>query len=514
MAPRKSKQTPDDGDLASVAVNTTPSKTRKPRKSTANQSDVAVAASVDSTDAVDAVDNDKNNKDQSDAPRASSSKDVPSSAAAPPATKRSRKPRVFSAAVDVTTPLPVLPYSSENDNIILKLTFSEANVPDAYTTADGNFDFVVNNNNNDVQCMPCLPEDNVWQNTATTTTTTTFADPREEYARYLNMNTSVPPLPLGPSTNAFNMHMSGMAHQNQNPNVVNAVVNTSVNTQPIPALSGLPAVSGLPGLPGLLPGMPGIPGLLPGLAGGTAIGAVGTRLVKLLADFDEKCKNGDWPVSTSVHCYWCCHRFSTTPFGLPVQYRNDKYHVMGCYCSLECAAAHNFASRESIDERLNRYALINALSSCLGLSKSVKPAPDRVVLQMFGGPLTIEEFRDISQDATVNLSFDNNKEAGMTDVRGAGGEGVGQQQQSPEGAEKPKKRHLIINTPPMLTLTQQVEELHDSDVRSEYRFIPLDTERISRFQEKVRLRRTKPLVDFKSTLDYTMKLRITPSKVA
>ena len=59
----------------------------------------------------------------------------------------------------------------------------------------------------------------------------------------------------------------------------------------------------------------------------------------------------------------------------------------------------------------------------------------------------------------------------------------------------------------MLTMTQQVEEVHDTDMRSEYRYIPLDSERINRYQEKIRLKRNKPLVNFKNTLDHTMKLK-------
>jgi hypothetical protein len=202
--------------------------------------------------------------------------------------------------------------------------------------------------------------------------------------------------------------------------------------------------------------------------GATGCRAPGLKVVRLLTEFEEKNKNSEWPSSTSVHCYWCCHRFSNVPVGLPVKFANDRFHVVGCFCSLECACAYNFTSHDSIDECLNRYTLVNALSNRLGFGRTVQPAPDRLALSIFGGHLEIDEFRAFSS-AT--------------------------------------KRHVIVNSPPMLTVTQQVEEVNDTDMRSEYRYIPLDSERINRYQEKVRLKRCKPLVNFKNTLDHTMKLK-------
>lgn len=195
------------------------------------------------------------------------------------------------------------------------------------------------------------------------------------------------------------------------------------------------------------------------------------RVVRLLAEFEEKSKSGEWPLSTSVHCYWCCHRFQTPPLGLPIKFSAGQYHVVGCFCSLECACAHNFATtRDSVDECLNRYSLINSLSARLGLDRVVKPAPDRLALSIFGGHMSIDEFRAYGQ--------------------ASGG-----------------RRQLVVSCPPMQSVTQQVEEVNEADLSSEYRYIPLDNDRVSRYQEKVRLSRTKPLVNYKNTLDHSMKLK-------
>lgn len=193
------------------------------------------------------------------------------------------------------------------------------------------------------------------------------------------------------------------------------------------------------------------------------------RLVQLLADFEQKSRNSEWPSMTSISCYWCCHTFSCTPVGLPLRRSGDLFHVMGCFCSLECAAAYNFGMpRVSVDRALERFMLINALAGKIGVGGgAITPAPDRLALAMFGGPLDIEEFRCYHSS----------------------------------------KRHVIINQPPMLTLVQQVEEVDERDMKSAYSYIPLDVARVEKFQEKVRLRRTRPLVDPKNTLDHCMKLR-------
>lgn len=202
----------------------------------------------------------------------------------------------------------------------------------------------------------------------------------------------------------------------------------------------------------------------------------GMRVVQLLAEFDQKSRNSEWPSMTSINCYWCCHGFQCAPVGLPLRRSGDVFHVMGCFCSLECSAAYNFGMpRVSVDRALERFMLINSLAGKLGVGGgAIKPAPDRLALAMFGGPLSIDEFRDY----------------------------------------RSTQRHVIINQPPMLTLMQQVEEVDERDMKSAYSYIPLDVARVEKFQEKVRLRRIRPLVDPKNTLDQCMKLRYGPDTKA
>lgn len=192
------------------------------------------------------------------------------------------------------------------------------------------------------------------------------------------------------------------------------------------------------------------------------------RVVELLKDFEMKSKVSEWPQSTSIACYWCCHNFNTVPYGIPVKFYDGKYHVFGCFCSLECATAYNFDSQESSDEIWERYNLINLLSRSLGYKPIVKAAPNKLSLKMFGGHLDIEGFREYFESDKV----------------------------------------LSVNFPPMMTLTQQVEEINECDIKSEYRYIPIDHDRINRYKEKLTLKRNKPLTDPKQTLDHMMNLTI------
>lgn len=193
-----------------------------------------------------------------------------------------------------------------------------------------------------------------------------------------------------------------------------------------------------------------------------------TKVVELLKDFEMKSKASEWPLTTNIACYWCCHKFNSVPFGIPVKFYHGKFHVFGCFCSLECAAAYNFNYGDSLDEVWERYNLINLLSRKLGHVNKVKNSPNRLALKMFGGHMEIDEFRKFVESNKV----------------------------------------LNVNFPPMTTLTQQVEELNECDINSEYRYIPIDNERINKYKEKLTLRRTKPVTDFKNTLDHMMNLKI------
>jgi len=104
----------------------------------------------------------------------------------------------------------------------------------------------------------------------------------------------------------------------------------------------------------------------------------------------------------------------------------------------------------------------------MGHSGVVRQAPDRLCLTMFGGYMDIRAFRAYC---------------------------------------KSYNRLTLVNFPPMQTMTQHVEEINEGDVRCMHpSYIPLDHNRANRAQSKIVLKRTKPLVNSKNTLDRAMNL--------
>lgn len=96
---------------------------------------------------------------------------------------------------------------------------------------------------------------------------------------------------------------------------------------------------------------------------------------------------------TNVACWWCCHQFDTHPVCAPVKYNEHKdlFTVIGCFCSFNCAKAYAMK-----DMRNNSSIALNSFlyKRVTGQLAHIKPAPPKTVLKMFGGPLSITEYRD------------------------------------------------------------------------------------------------------------------------
>jgi hypothetical protein len=96
-------------------------------------------------------------------------------------------------------------------------------------------------------------------------------------------------------------------------------------------------------------------------------------------------------------CWWCCHPFEGTPLNIPVKYddRRKKFNTAGNFCSWSCMKSY----------ALDKYGCGKGSLICSnmvmmrrkmygGKLESVKSAPWRYQLKVFGGDMTIEEFRD------------------------------------------------------------------------------------------------------------------------
>jgi hypothetical protein len=92
-------------------------------------------------------------------------------------------------------------------------------------------------------------------------------------------------------------------------------------------------------------------------------------------------------------CWWCTYNFDSYPLFLPEKFQNNKYYVFGNFCSFSCVFAYN----DNLDDyrRNIRNALIKKLFTDIFHSEcNIKPAGPREVLEKFGGPLTIDKYRD------------------------------------------------------------------------------------------------------------------------
>lgn len=178
--------------------------------------------------------------------------------------------------------------------------------------------------------------------------------------------------------------------------------------------------------------------------------------------------NPSWKNKTNLLCWWCCHKFDNPPFGIPIKYKKDKFHVSGCFCSLECASSYNFNENNGVQDPWESYSLINLLSQKIGYKDIVKLAPNKVCLKIFGGKLEIDEFR----------SFTN------------------------------KNKIINVLDYPMIPSNQQLEEINYNTNNNMNNFIPIDENRLKRIEQKIKLSRNKPLNNNKNTLEHTMNIKI------
>jgi len=102
-----------------------------------------------------------------------------------------------------------------------------------------------------------------------------------------------------------------------------------------------------------------------------------------------------WEEKTNIACWWCCNSFTTFPLGIPEYIIINKsiFYLFGCFCSFNCMLSYNIDINDSKiwERQANIYQLKNKIDPDNKLT--IYPAPPRQVLDMFGGNLSIEEYR-------------------------------------------------------------------------------------------------------------------------
>jgi len=129
-------------------------------------------------------------------------------------------------------------------------------------------------------------------------------------------------------------------------------------------------------------------------------------------------------------CWWCCHPWEGPEVHAPYKYDDRRKHftTKGRFCSFECAKAWIIErSGPRYGEILSFMALYR--KHVFGKSVQCFTAPKRECLKIFGGPLTIEEFRKCANkapwvhepgDTHLVHEFESRTRAGSASVEGDG----------------------------------------------------------------------------------------------
>lgn len=126
---------------------------------------------------------------------------------------------------------------------------------------------------------------------------------------------------------------------------------------------------------------------------------------KLLVEFANTKGTKELPSSTSMACFWCCDTFTGRPCVIPMCIIDNIWHVYGNYCNPQCAMAALLNEPLDTHVRWERIALLNMLYGGAYANGRIYPAPDRGVLQRFGGPMVIEEFRELCERGRMRVDI-------------------------------------------------------------------------------------------------------------
>ena len=160
----------------------------------------------------------------------------------------------------------------------------------------------------------------------------------------------------------------------------------------------------------------------------------------------------------NIKCNWCLHDCPEEPFRIPYNIHEDVFNMYGNFCCPECAAAFNFSELD--DEYMwERYSLLNYIYN--EGNDTIKISPSRLVLDIFGGPLNINEYRDIIKT----------------------------------------KKNINIIIPPLCVLKPQIEITKTEDI-----YIPLNINRVNKYTTDLKMKKSA-LKTRMNTLDSCMNLK-------
>ena len=184
-------------------------------------------------------------------------------------------------------------------------------------------------------------------------------------------------------------------------------------------------------------------------------------------EFYEHNKINTWPMSTNIFCWWCCHQFNTIPVSIPLKIHNNTFEVYGCFCSYNCAMAYIFKTNST--NCWEHFSLLKLLRKKMTTQTDIiKCAPPKEILDMFGGTISIEKYRDSFY--MNNISY----------------------------------RYII---PPMISIISQIIE-EKKNILNKINKKNTDTTTVLHMTSSYKLKRDKPLINSQNSLETTMGIKI------
>ena len=239
------------------------------------------------------------------------------------------------------------------------------------------------------------------------------------------------------------------------------------------------------------------------------------KIIKAMCEFADANRRKEWIKSTTIWCRWCVHPFSGPPVAIPKWYINKTFFVSGCYCSYSCASKHLF-SRSDFNEndKWKYYHLLHLLrKKILGTPQNIriKLAPPQDTLHVFGGHLSINDFRNATKECHIHHKMYNILDPPLVSII-----------PTIEETTYPNLNNDIrlLNTSDGMRAygnMKYVAPKNESYTASTHwgqnkSYIPVDKDRMKRAVENLKISRKAPLLDKKKTLLHYMNLKINKNK--
>ena len=185
----------------------------------------------------------------------------------------------------------------------------------------------------------------------------------------------------------------------------------------------------------------------------------------LLNNSVNKIQTHNFNFNANTKCWWCKNIFTCPALQLPHDYYNETFFCIGHFCSFNCMKSYNLDLNDNLS--FKRESLLNLLYFLTySVYKEIIPAPNWLILEEYGGNLSIEQFR---LNSIIN-----------------------------------SKEYLVLH-PPLISRQMQIEESYKLNKLKE---VPIDkvNKIYSEIESEYSIKRTKPINTNQLNLETTMGL--------